>query len=288
MPPVSDPADQATSDGARREAASPRARAEAKAPGLGEQIGSTRDALIGLVRAHIDLATAELNEIKGEVARAAALGAAAIGCLVVSGILLPIGGILFLGEWIFGSIGWGVLHGTLFLLVMAVAAVIAALRSGVGRPLLLALLIGIAASVVFGASATNRLWTALGDASGLGVDPVVRPLVVALVVTGVIGALAGASAGSRAGSAGSGLIGGLVAGLLVGALSAIAFEPRAGVALGIAIGLLASIALMAANLARSGTDTEALKARFWPQATIDTTKETIEWAKARSPLEPRS
>jgi hypothetical protein len=45
---------------------------------------------------------------------------------------------------------------------------------------------------------------------------------------------------------------------------------------------------MGVTVAREGIDTDALKARFWPQTTIDTTKETIEWAKARSPLGPTS
>ena len=35
--------------------------------------------------------------------------------------------------------------------------------------------------------------------------------------------------------------------------------------------------------ASGGIDLEALKARYIPQATIDTTKETIEWAQARIP-----
>jgi hypothetical protein len=243
---------------------------------------------MGLVRAHIDLAKAELNEIKGEVARAAALGAAAIGCLLVIGILLPIGGLLFLGEWIFGSIGWGLLHGTLLLLAIAMAAVLGALRVGVGRPLVVAVLIGAVASVVLGAALTNRLWTAIGETTGLGIDPAIRPLVIGLVVVGVIGAIGGAAEGWRAGAIGPGLIGGIIAGLLTGALTAISIEPRVGVALGIAVALVAWIGLMSATVVTNGIDTEALKARFWPQATIDTTKETIEWAKARSPLGPRS
>ena len=66
---------------------------------------------MAFVRAHIDLAKAELDEIKGEVARAAGLGAAAIAAAILLSLLLAIGGMLFTGEWIFGSIGWGVLLG---------------------------------------------------------------------------------------------------------------------------------------------------------------------------------
>jgi hypothetical protein len=45
---------------------------------------------------------------------------------------------------------------------------------------------------------------------------------------------------------------------------------------------------MAAEVASNGIDVEALKKRFIPQSTIDTTKETIEWAKARIPRGPAS
>ena len=85
-----------------------------------------------------------------------------------------------------------------------------------------------------------------------------------------------------------GLAGGLVLGALLGALTAISFGAQAGAAVGVTIGLIAWPSLMVARVARAGIDTEALKARFWPQATIDTTMETIEWAKARNPLGPRS
>ena len=45
--------------------------------------------------------------------------------------------------------------------------------------------------------------------------------------------------------------------------------------------------LMGLRVQRQGIDLEELKARFWPQVTIDTTKETIEWAKARASRDSR-
>ena len=45
---------------------------------------------------------------------------------------------------------------------------------------------------------------------------------------------------------------------------------------------------MLLRLQRQGIDADQLKRRFWPQETIDTTKESIEWAKARLPRGPRS
>ena len=90
---------------------------------------------MGLLRAHVDLAKAEAEEIKDEVARAAALGAGGDRvCVILLAFLVPIGTILFYGDWIFGSIGWGLLHGTELLIALAVTAVLVALRvPGLGR-----------------------------------------------------------------------------------------------------------------------------------------------------------
>ena len=40
---------------------------------------------------------------------------------------------------------------------------------------------------------------------------------------------------------------------------------------------------MAIDLARNGVDTEAIKHRFYPTATIETGKETLEWLQKRMP-----
>lgn len=60
------------------------------------------------------------------------------------------------------------------------------------------------------------------------------------------------------------------------------------VALGIWLGLVAWPIAAGIFVARSGIDGEALKQRFIPDQTIEMTKETIEWAKARMPLAPKS
>jgi len=46
--------------------------------------------------------------------------------------------------------------------------------------------------------------------------------------------------------------------------------------------------LAARELMAAGVDGEALKKKFTPQETIDMTKETIEWVRARTPLVPKS
>ena len=63
---------------------------------------------------------------------------------------------------------------------------------------------------------------------------------------------------------------------------AISFSRHVGIAIGICVVLIAWPALAATAL--RGYDWGALKARYWPGTTIETTKETIEWVRARTPL----
>jgi hypothetical protein len=260
-------------------------------PGLRAQIGRTRDALIGLARAHVELARAEAGEIGGEIARAAALSGAALGVVILLAIFLPIGLMLFLGEWWFGSIGWGVLMGSELLVSLAVALVLVALRvSGLAIDFVAALVVGALVAILVGAGVLHELWRQLGDAIAVG-DPAWRPLLVGVVVLAIIGGIIGALIGGRI-AGGRGALGAFIAfailGALIGAVSAITFELRAGIGLGVATGLFVWPVLMGWRVARQGIDAEALKARFLPQATIDTTKETIEWARSRTPLGRRS
>jgi hypothetical protein len=107
------------------------------------------------------------------------------------------------------------------------------------------------------------------------------------IIGGVLGLIAGAAAGGIGAGIG-GLVGGAVGGALLGVLTAIATGPRVGAAIGVAVGLIVWVALMGVDLARHGVDTEELKQRFWPERTIEVTKETIEWARERMPLMRKS
>lgn len=313
------------------------------------------------MRAHLDLARVEADQIKGEVARASALVAVAIAAGLLLGLFLPIGGMLFLGEWLFGSIGWGLLMGTELLIAVAVTVILLALRvPRLGFDLLVAVLLGITVGLVFGLSLSYRLFAWLGESLAVPTEPgygaAIAGLVVgavlgvlaglagwrsswsaggggraagmlvlavvagaavgallgggvglligvfiagdvrargtAIVVTMAIGALIGLIAGLRAGRSGTagiyGLIAGAVAGLIAGAILGIDYGPRIGAAFGVVTFLLAWPVLMLLRLKRQGIDTEELKRRFWPQETIETTKESVEWAKARLPLGPKS
>ena len=76
---------------------------------------------------------------------------------------------------------------------------------------------------------------------------------------------------------------GIVGGGVLGAFTAITFAWHVAIAVGLAVLLGLAPALAGAFAANGGIDLEALKARYIPQATIDTTKETIEWAQSRMP-----
>ena len=81
-----------------------------------------------------------------------------------------------------------------------------------------------------------------------------------------------------------GLVIGVLLGAGVGAVTAIALSVQVAAAIGLSVGLLAWTVAVAFGAFRSGIDTEALKARFMPSATIDTTKESIEWIRERAPM----
>ncbi len=263
-------------------------------PGLREQLGETVDAARRLLTAHVELARAELGEIASEAGRVALLTGLVLGALLSMAMLLAIGGALFLGEWLFGSMGWGLVDGALFLVGVAVAA--AALAVGFGadrlvRDLAIAIVLGVLVGVVLGLGLLNLAWTRLGEQFVPTLSPDIRTIVVGAFVVGVIGALLGVYGGARSGGMGGaigGLVGGAIVGALLGAFTAITFGPRLGAALGVTTALLAWPVLMAIDVSRRGVDVDALQERFYPSQTIDTTKETIEWVRAQTPLGPKS
>lgn len=265
-----------------------RSETESQPRGLFAQLGATRDSMRGLAMAHVDLAKAEAAAIGGRIARVAALAGVAVALILAIGMLLIVGLPLFTAEWLLGSMGWGILHAVLVFAGVATAAVLAAVgmsASRIARALLGALVIGVVASVVLGLELLNRAWAEIGTAVLPGIDPGPRPLVVGIVIGALIGLVAGVVIGRRVepGSRGAAVFGPVVAGILVGAFSAITFGLQPGVGVGAAIGWTAWIAIMAADIAATGVDMEALKARFLPTTTIETSKETFEWLKSKMP-----
>lgn len=251
---------------------------------------STFEAAKALLWAHVDLAKAESAQIAGEAGKVAGLVALAIVLVIFAVFLFVIGLSLGIGEWVLGSMGWGVLHGVELFISVALAAILIALGiSGrrIGGALVVAVIIGVVVGVVLGLDLPNRAYTAIGESANVAVDPEYRPLVVGTLLWMAIGLVVGIILAFRipAGAGGRfvAIAGLVVAGAAFGAFTSISFSPQVGAGIGIAVGYLAWIGLMALDVSRTGIDTEALKNRFTPTQTIDTSKETLEWLQKRMP-----
>jgi hypothetical protein len=242
-----------------------------------------------LAQAHIDLAKAEFSAIKGEIARVAALVGIAIAVLLFAGIMAIIGTSLFLGEWLLGSIGWGVLHGILLFVAIAIACAVAALGvSGgrIGRSFLLGLLVAVVVGIGLALALPNRAYRSLGEGMLPTVEPGVRPLAIGIIVIGIIGlgiGVIGALRTRGAGFRGGSILAGALAGAALGAISAVETGTQVGAALGITAGYVIWILAMTVDVVRTGVDVDALKARFYPTQTIETSKETLAWLQSKMP-----
>ncbi len=262
--------------------------------GLREQLSATVEAALRVGRAHLSLAQAEFAEIRAEGKRVGILVGVAFGLLLFAGLLLPVGLILFLGELLFGSIGWGLLLGSELLIGTAVVLVLVGLSVPVERVagrLVVALLVGTVVAVLLALDLPHRAFVSVGVSLLPSVDPAPRPLVVGLATGALVGVLLGIVVGlsRRSGGAVVGsAIGLAIFGSLIGALVAIDFSPAVAIGLGLAVALALWPSLVSIDTYRRGIDLDALKKRFYPRLTVETTKETIEWARKQNPLGPKS
>jgi hypothetical protein len=279
---------------------------EEEAPGIAEQFGRTRRAFMGLISSHRRLLSAELSEIMDEVKRAIVLVAVAAGLLVLAAIMLTLGTMLWLDEWVFGSIGWGVVHGSSFMIATAVVAVLVILPNS-GPRLATAFGISLVAAVVVGVvfwlRLTNQAWGWVGDSffgslawpDGSAISAFDRPVAVAVLVLAVIcgvlglliGFLSGEGAAGRLGDAVGGLLVGALVGGLLGGLLGVPMSWGIAVAVGLAIFLIL-LPVLALILVLPSADWDGLKKRLIPNQTIETTKETIEWVREQMPLGRKS
>src|SRR5215213_4358186 len=92
-------------------------------PSLAAQFGRTRSSFGRLVSAHIGLLRAEIADIAGQLKMLATIGGIVLGLLLTMANMLYIGGFLFFGEWLFGSMDWGRGHGVLFALGLSLVLI---------------------------------------------------------------------------------------------------------------------------------------------------------------------
>lgn len=252
--------------------------------------------------AHVALLRAEIREIVDEVKVVAAIGGTIAGLALLALNLLLIGTLLFLGEWLFGSLGWGVVDGVFLLagvitalaliLFMAPAGIIAGALAGaavIGGLLAAVFALNLPRRLAEGGAAQLRATTSTLDP---GWAPVVVGIVVGALVLGLLGLFAGLRSGQGAGSLAT-LVGGALLGAIVGSfLGGMTFSVQGGIALGIAIGLVCWPILQLGLAARAGVDPGKRFRRLYPHETIDTAQETrawleAEWVKRRERLTQR-
>ncbi|HET7676411.1 MAG TPA: hypothetical protein VFK38_01005 [Candidatus Limnocylindrales bacterium] len=203
------------------------------------------------------------------------------------GNLLLIGGTLFIGEWLFGSIGWGVLHGVLLGLGLIVGLSLV-LFGAPGRVVtttwLVSALAAATLAVLLGSDVLHRLAHAGADAVNAAVEPDLQPFWAPAVVSAAGGAVllgvALAAAGARAGIGGvlAGLLGGAIVGALLGMLLAGShWTWRGAAAVGVTFGAILWPVLQGLAARKAGIDPKTRFTRLWPSQTWETTLETKEW-----------
>jgi hypothetical protein len=266
-----------------------------KKPGLREEFRATIAAGIRIGRAHLALARAELDSILDEGKRFGSLAGVAAALVVFALILFSVGFTLFLGEWLFGSIGWGVLLGTEAAIGGAVLLIAAALyvpSDVLAGRFILSFGLGVLVAVVLGLDLFHKAFSAIGDSLLPTVDPANRPLVVGVLIGAVAGAIVGLVLSLvrwRGFKALLSLVIGLaVLGLVIGALLAIDYGLAVTIAFGLAVWLALWPAMVGRDIQLTGINVEGLKNRFYPRLTVETTKETIEWIQQQRPLGPKS
>jgi MFS family permease len=256
-------------------------------PGLREQLRRTRDAAAALVAAHLDLLRAELGSIGAEIKVLGALVGAIVGLAFFTALLVSIGGTLFLGEWLFGSIGWGVLHGLLFSIALIVTfglrildvpgrTIVAGFATALVTAIVVTFVLGL--NVGRNAAQTGADWAATNLA--LKLDPGWAPVVVGAVGLGAVGAILGLVLAAR--PKGLGVVGGAVlgaiAGLLVGALlGGTTFDWRGAAALGVTVALIAWPVIAGLRAFRAGIDAQKRFGRLVPRRSYESALETKAW-----------
>lgn len=248
-----------------------------------------------LAEAHLALLKAELGEISGQVKILAALAGVAFAAAVFLGFLVLIGGALFLGEWLFGSLGWGVLDGFLLSLGLIVAVVLAILGVKgrlLGTSFAWAVVLGAVVAAILASNVIRQGAGLTATSLRLSLDPGWAPAVVAIVVGAAVLGLIGLLLGSRGG--GGGVVAGLILGAVLGALlgwfsGGIAFSRHGAAALGLTAGALAWPIISGLRASRAGLDPAARFQRLWPRQSYEAARETkayleAAWAKRRNAL----
>ena len=253
---------------------------ERRSTGVFGQLNRVRRSAVSLARAHIALLRAEISDILNQLKSIAALAGVALVVALLTANLLYVGGFLFLGEWLFGSIGWGLAHGVLLGVAIIVTVVLSIVgaprnRSFIGLLLAVATVIGIALFAGLNIGSDTAAYLA-----GQLAPPFDSPGLVALLGGAAIGGVAlmlmlafvGGLSGALAGLVLGAVLGGILGWLLAGA--AWTWPPAVGFAIVIGLILWPVLAVL---LAWRDIDLEQRFSRLYPRQSIEAANETKAW-----------
>lgn len=243
-------------------------------------MGGVRAAFMRLIAAHIALLRAELGIAGKELGVIVGLAVGALSLAVLVAILLYVGTFLFLGEWLFGSMGWGIIHGTL-LTAAVIAAIGVNLAGGSVRTYAYGAVVGLVVAVVVSALLLSNIGNESAewgrrqleetlDTTALPFGSEWLTTLTGLAVGALIGLVMALIAGWRIGSTGMLAIIGIVVGGFVGAIYASTRydAPDGVIGLALMIGLLTWIVVGVGLAYRKGFDTEARYANLVPRESI--------------------
>ena len=256
------------------------AMGETEEPGFFDSVRRLRVGGQKLADAHIELLRAELAVAGRELGIAIGMALAIVVLAVVAALLLVIGTSLFLGEWLFGSIAWGVLHGVLFFIALIVPLALdlaGGRRDAFVRGLAAAIVVTLALWALFASNVLRDSAVNAGRSleASSGIEPALLPTLVGLVAGGLVLGLLGLIVGLRQGRALRLLIVGLAVGAAIGAiLGSVTFDTKGALAVALTIGLATWSGVTALVAVRTGFDPEARYEDMVPRESIAMAEET--------------
>jgi MFS family permease len=237
-----------------------------------------------MLDAHITLLRAELQVAGKEIGIIAGLALGAFVIAVLAGILLYVGSFLFFGELLFGSMGWGIIHGTLMAVAFIGFVAINLAGGSVKRygwgaaiggvvTVLIALL--LLSNVGNGGGEAVRDWledTLVTEDLPFGAAWLVTlsGLVIGGLVALVVALILGWRSNLRGGNLGAAGFAGFAIGAIIGAIWASTryAAPDGVLGLAITVGLLTWIVAGIVLAARAGFDPEARYANLIPRESL--------------------
>jgi hypothetical protein len=226
------------------------------------------------------LLKAELAVTGRDLGIIAGLVVALLAIIVLALLLIAIGTFLFLGEWLFGSMAWGILHGTLFLALLVVPIVIN-LAGGWSGATVRGVATGVAATLLlwllFASNVLRDAAVQAGESleSSIRLEPALLPTLVGLVAGALLLGIVLAIVGSRMAMGIRLGVTGLVVGAIIGAiLGSVTFDTKGALAIALTIGYVTAIAVIILVAVRHGFDPERRYERLVPRESIAMAEET--------------